>query len=92
MNMTAFSAYSAAKKKLVDRGLRSRMLSAIFLLAIGLAWLGSGLFLLARPESALRKTQWPWTRLPKWGMRLAGVIVVAGGGWILYFGMTKIHQ
>ena len=68
------------------------MLSAIFLLAIGLAWLGSGLFMLARPESALRKTQWPWTRLPKWGMRLAGVIVVAGGGWTLYFGITKIHQ
>jgi hypothetical protein len=22
-------------------------------------------------------------------MRLAGAIVVAGGGWILYFGMTK---
>ena len=90
--MTAFQRIVPLKRSFVDRGLRVRMLSAIFLLAIGLAWLGSGLFMLARPESALRKTQWPWTRLPKWGMRLAGVIVVAGGGWILYFGMTKIHQ
>jgi hypothetical protein len=68
------------------------MLDAIFLLAFGVAWLGFGLFMVARPELALRNTQWPWTRLPQWGMRLAGVVVLAGAGWMLYFGTTKIHQ
>jgi hypothetical protein len=67
-------------------------LDAIILVVFGLAWLGFGLFMLLRPDMALHNTQWPWTRLPRWGMRLVGLVVLFGAGWMLYLSTTKFHH
>lgn len=68
------------------------MADVIFFLVFGLAWLAFGIFMVARPQSALHDTQWPWTRLPPWGMRAMGVVVLAGAAWWFYLFVTRLHQ
>jgi hypothetical protein len=55
----------------------------LFLLAIALLWLGSGLYIAVRPRAFIQKTQFPWTKLPVWGARLLGIAILIGGLLIL---------
>lgn len=48
--------------------------------------------MLAKPQSALRNTQWPYTHLPNWGMRLLGVGVLAGAAWFFYLFASRLHR
>lgn len=65
------------------------MATKIVLLVFGLFWLASGIFMVAKPESALRNTQPPWTYLPLWGTRVLGVVVLLGAAWLFYLSATK---
>ncbi len=67
------------------------MFTTFFLLAFSVFWIGSGIFMCMRPNSALRRTQAPWTALSQWGMRAVGVLVLGGGGWLLYAGIAHIR-
>jgi hypothetical protein len=71
---------------------QARIGEAVLLLIFGIAWLGFGLFMVARPDSALRNTQFPWTRLPRWGMRLLGVFVLGGAVWLFYLFGIRIRS
>ncbi len=71
---------------------RRPMGDAILLFVFAVAWLGSGLFMVARPESAFHRTQYPWTRLPRWGMRLLGVLVLCGAAWLFYLSAIRLHR
>jgi len=68
------------------------MVELVAFFIFGLAWLGFGTFMLARPGSALRNTQWPWTRLPKWGMRTLGMAVLGGAVWWFYLFATRLRR
>ena len=70
----------------------SKMADAIVFLIFGLAWLGFGAFMVAKPQAALRNTQWPWTQLPRWGMRLFGTLVLAGAAWWFYLFAERLHR
>ena len=67
------------------------MIEAVLFFIFGVAWLGFGGLMAIRPQSALRNTQWPWTRLPQWGMRLLGIAVLAGAAWWFYLFATRLH-
>ena len=60
------------------------MADASGFLIFGLAWLGFGAFMVAKPHAVLRSTQWRWTQLPRRGTRLLGTIVLAGAAWWFY--------
>jgi hypothetical protein len=64
--------------------------SAILLFVFAFAWLGFGLFMVFRPEAALRNTQPPWTSLSRWGMRTVGVLVLGGSVWLFHLAVGKI--
>jgi len=64
--------------------------NAILLFFFAFAWLGFGLFMVGRPEAALRNTQAPWTRLSPSGMRLMGVLVLGGSAWLFYLALSRI--
>jgi len=68
------------------------MLETGLFLVFGLAWLGFGTFMVAKPQSALRNTQWPWTCLPSWGMRLLGVGILAGAAWWFYLFASRLPR
>jgi hypothetical protein len=68
------------------------MAELIAFLIFGLAWLGFGTFMVAKPQSALRNTQWPWTRLPRWGMRVLGIAVLAGAAWWFYLFVIRLRR
>jgi hypothetical protein len=68
------------------------MADAIGFLIFGLAWLGFGAFVVAKPQAVLRNTQWPWTPLPRWGTRLLGTVVLAGAAWWFYLFAERLHR
>lgn len=86
--------FMLAMMALQDIGARPQvpMLEPALLFIFGLAWLCFGVFMVARPESALRNTQPPWTWLSRWGMRLLGVFVLGGAAWLFYLCAMRIHR
>jgi len=68
------------------------MADAIGFLIFGLAWLGFGAFMVAKPQAVLRNTQWPWTQLSRWGTRLLGTLVLAGAAWWLHLFVERLHR
>jgi len=60
-------------------------LERFFLLFIALFWLVCVAYIAVKPDSFLRHTQFPWTKLPVWGARVLGIAILIGGGLILRF-------
>ncbi len=50
-----------------------------FILLGALFWLASGVYVTLNPKNFLRKTQFPWSKLPLWGARILGFGFFAGG-------------
>ena len=72
--------------------LTGTMAKAIFFFAFGVAWLLFGAFMVAKPQSALHSTQWPWTRLPAWGMKALGVVILAGAALWFYPFIARLRR
>lgn len=42
-------------------------------------WIGSGIYITARPERFLVNTQYPWNLLPVWGAKILGALIFLTG-------------
>jgi hypothetical protein len=60
------------------------VVSPLFFLICAAAYCWWGIWLVRRPESFLKRVTVPWSRLPVWGVRVFGVLLLVGATAFLY--------